>query len=285
MRPDDSASSLTQRAPPGIQCRQFPRLDAAVSRKMVSRAPADAVSSYLVAPFVETMPTGLLLEVAVDSLARAMAAERAGAHRLELCARLETGGLTPSLELIRQVRTAVRIPIHVMVRPRPGDFVYSADEFGEMKESIKAITQENVQGIVGGVLLPASAVDVQRTRDLVAIASPMQLTFHRAFDETKDSTEALEDIVLTGALRILTSGGAAGAESGASVLRSLIQQAGNRITILPGGGLHTSNIAEVARRTGARELHTGLGGMIPYASQDTATFESAVRQCVASLAR
>ena len=226
-----------------------------------------------------------LLEVAVDSLERAVAAERAGANRLELCAHLELGGLTPGLELIRQVRSAVQIPIHVMIRPRPGDFVYTTREFAEMKQSISTIKTENVQGIVTGVLLPRNSVDTHRTRELVALASPMQVTFHRAFDETRDLAAALEDIVLTGAHRILTSGGAANAESGTSVLRSLIQQARDRITILPGGGLHPGNIAEVARATGARELHTGLGGVIPYASQNVIAFESAVRNCVASLGR
>jgi copper homeostasis protein len=231
------------------------------------------------------MPTDLLLEVAVDSPVRATAAERAGAHRLELCANLETGGLTPGLELIRKVRAAVRIPIHVMVRPRQVDFVYSANEFEEMKESIKSIRAENVQGIVTGMLLPDSSVDMQRTGKLVALASPMQVTFHRAFDEAKDLATALEDIVLTGAHRILTSGGAADAQKGASALRTLIQQARNRIGILLGGGLHPGNIAEVARATGARELHTGLGGVIPYASQNIVAFESAVRDCIASLER
>src|SRR5258707_12024231 len=175
------------------------------------------------------MPTGLLLEVAVDSLERAAAAERGGAHRLALCAHLEFGGLTPHIELIRKVRSAVRIPIHVMVRPRPGDFVYSAEELAEMRESIKEIKGENVQGIVTGVLLPDGSIDGQRTRELVALASPMPVTFHRAFDETKDLAATLEDIVLTGAHRILTSGGAAEAPSGVSGLGSPIQKAGNGI--------------------------------------------------------
>ncbi len=110
-------------------------------------------------------------------------------------------------------------------------------------------------------------------------------SIHRAFDEAKDLATALEDIVLTGAHRILTSGGAADAQKGASALRTLIQQARNRIGILLGGGLHPGNIAEVARATGARELHTGLGGVIPYASQNIVAFESAVRDCIASLER
>jgi copper homeostasis protein len=152
-----------------------------------------------------------------------------------------------------------------------------------MKEEITAIGGENVQGIVTGVLLPDGAVDKKRTRELIALAAPTQATFHRAFDESGDLAAALEDIILIGAHRILTSGGVDAALEGASTLRSLIQQAGNRITILPGGGLHAGNIAEVARVTGARELHTGLGDIIPYASQNIAAFESAVRDCVASL--
>jgi copper homeostasis protein len=230
------------------------------------------------------MLTRLLLEVVVDSLERAVAAERAGAHRLELCADLQSGGLTPGIELIRQARAAVRIPIHVMVRPRPGDFVYSGAEFAEMKSSIEAIAAENIEGIVTGVLLPDGQVDVPRTRELVAL-SLMQVTFHRAFDQTPDLAAALESVILTSAHRILTSGGAANAQTGAPILRSLILQAANRIAILPGGGLHPGNIAQVARATGARELHTGLGEVLPYSSPDIAAFESAVRDCIANLPR
>jgi len=229
------------------------------------------------------MPTGLLLEIAVDSLARAMAAERAGADRLELCTNLGVGGLTPSLELLRQVRAAVNVPIHVLVRPRAGNFVYSSSEFLKMKEEIDAIDDQTVQGVVLGVLLADGSVDSQRTAELVALASPMHVTFHRAFDATKDLAAALEDLVVTGAQRVLTSGGAAEAQTGASVLRSLVQLAGKRLTILPGGGLHPGNIREVARVTGAQEMHTGLGGVVPYASTDVVAFEAAVRDCVAKL--
>ncbi|HET6931742.1 MAG TPA: copper homeostasis protein CutC, partial [Candidatus Acidoferrum sp.] len=274
--------SLTHCATHGGRSRHFAELTGAGSRKIVMCA---AGNSFLPPchKILKNMPTYLILEVAVDSLPRALAAERAGAHRLELCADLSVGGLTPGLELLRQVRSAVRIPIHAMVRPRPGDFVYSAIEFAEMKSWIKMIAVENVEGIVTGVLLPDGRVDVPRTTELVALASPMQVTFHRAFDETNDLAEALQNVILTGAHRILTSGGATNAQTGATILWSLIHQAANRITILPGGGLHPRNIAEVARATGARELHTGLGEVIPYSSPDTATFESAVRDCVANL--
>jgi copper homeostasis protein len=229
------------------------------------------------------MRASCFLEVATSSVERSLAAERAGADRLELCVGLEIGGITPSLDLIRQVRAAVQIPIHVLVRPRAGNFVYTSAEFAQMKEEIAAIGGENVQGIVTGVLLPDGSVDAQRARELVALGSPMHVTFHRAFDETNNLAAALEDIVLTGAHRILTSGGAADAPAGAPALRTLTQRGGNRITILPGGGLHAGNIAGVARATGAHEFHTGLGGVIPYASQNIAAFESAVRDCVARL--
>jgi copper homeostasis protein len=229
------------------------------------------------------MRASCLLEIAIASVERARAAERGGAHRLELCADLEVGGLTPNIELLRDVRSTVELPIHVLVRPRAGNFTYNPAEFARMKKQIKTIRGENVQGIVTGVLLQDGSVDKERTRELVALASPMQVTFHRAFDETKDLAAALEDMVLTGAHRVLTSGGAANAQSGAPVLRSLIQQAGDRIIVLPGGGLHPGNLAEVARATGASELHTGLGGVIPYSTEDVATFESAVRDCLASL--
>jgi copper homeostasis protein len=231
------------------------------------------------------MPASCLLEIAVASVERAKAAQRAGAHRLELCANLDVGGLTPNIELVRAVRSTVKLPIHVLVRPRAGNFVYKPAEFAQMEEAIKALRSENVQGIVTGALLEDASVDVPRTRELVSLASPMRVTFHRAFDETKDLSAALEDIVLTGARRTLTSGGATDAQSGAPVLRSLIQQSGDRIIILPGGGLHPGNLAAVARATGATELHTGLGGVIPYSSEDVAAFESAVRECVVRLQR
>ncbi|HKM65980.1 MAG TPA: copper homeostasis protein CutC [Candidatus Acidoferrum sp.] len=227
----------------------------------------------------------ILLEIAVASLERALAAERAGAHRLELCANLEAGGLTPSLELIRKVRSAAHLPLHVLVRPRPGNFAYTADEFARMKEEIAAIRGEGVHGVVTGVLLPDGSVDKDRSRELVQLAAPLQVTFHRAFDESKNLAAALENVILTGAHRILTSGGAPDAAQGAPALRKLVQQAGKRIIIVPGGGLHAGNLADVARTTGARELHTGLGTVIPYANSDTPAFEAAVRACLASLRR
>ena len=229
--------------------------------------------------------TRALLEIAVAFLERAIAAERAGARRLELCDGLDLGGLTPSLNVVRRVRSAVRIPIHVMVRPRVGNFIYDRHEFLQMKKDIAALRNEGIQGVVTGVLLPDHSVDVPRTRELVTLAAPVEVTFHRAFDETPDLAVAVEDVILTGAHRILTSGGASNATEGSALLCKLIRQARGRITILPGGGIHPGNLAELIRATGACEIHTGLGTVLPYNSADMAIFESAIRDCLANLTR
>lgn len=152
-----------------------------------------------------------------------------------------------------------------------------------MKQDIGALRNEGIAGIVTGILRPDDSVDIARTRELVDLAAPLKVAFHRAFDETPDLTKALEDVILVGANRILTSGGAPDALQGASVLRGLIKQAASRLIILPGGGIHPENITEVIRATGASEIHTGLGTVIPYSDLDTARFELAVRACVAAL--
>jgi len=229
------------------------------------------------------MANPILLEAAVATIERARAAERVGAHRLELCASLELGGLTPSLELVREVRAAVRLPIHILVRPRAGNFVYTTGEFAQMRSEILALLGENVQGIVTGVLLPDNSIDITRTRELIALAAPLSVTFHRAFDETKNLELALEDVVATGARRVLTSAGKPIAADAIDTIRHLITQAAERIMILPGGGLHAGNITSIASLPGVRELHTGLGTVLPYNDPDVAKFESALRAYLAAL--
>lgn len=229
------------------------------------------------------MPNPILLEVAVASLERARAAERVGAHRLELCVSLELGGLTPSLDLVRQVRAAVSLPIHVLVRPRPGNFICSVHEFSQMKSAIRALHAESVQGIVTGILLPNYSIDIARAGELVALAAPLPVTFHRAVDETCDLSQALEDVVATGAQRALTSGGKPSVADATETIGQLIAQAANRITILPGSGLHAGNIASLRRLPNLRELHTGLGTVIPYNDPDVTKFESALRALIAAL--
>ena len=241
------------------------------------------IRSRRIEPVIPVMTNAILLEVAVASLARARAAERAGAHRLELCASLDLGGLTPTLDLVRQVRAAVQLPVHVLVRPRPGNFAYTDAECAQMQSEIRSLRTENVQGIVTGVLLPDRSVDIARTRELVALAAPLPVTFHRAFDETNDRLKALEDVMKTGANRILTSGGKSTAADAAGILTGLVAQARGRIAILPGGGLHAGNIATLARIPGVRELHSGLGTHVPYNDPDLTKFESALRACLAAL--
>jgi len=219
-----------------------------------------------------------LLEISAETLEAALAAQRGGADRVELCGNLNLGGVTPSVELMRAVRAQLRIPIFGMIRPRGGEFVYSEAEFAEMKRSIGEAKQAGVGGVVAGVLTSDGSVDMERTRELVALARPLPLTFHRAFDDCRDLRRALEEVISTGASRILTSGGAQSAVEGAAVLAELVAAAGNRITIVPGAGISASNIAMVAKQTGAREFHSGLGSVLPYGSPDYKEFEAEVKK-------
>jgi copper homeostasis protein len=239
------------------------------------------------------MTRKLLLEISVESAESAAAAERGGANRIELCADLKVGGLTPSRALLRGVREKVHLPIYSMIRPRAGDFVYSENEFAAMKQSIVEAKECGMGGVVLGVLRKEQRVDVARTRELVEWAKPLPVTFHRAFDECSrkrsgveiaDLRQALEDVIQTGAARILTSGGAKTALEGGATLRNLVQLAGERVVMLPGAGNSAENIAEVARRTGATEFHSGLSAALPYGSRDFARFEAEVAKLARELA-
>lgn len=218
------------------------------------------------------------LEITVDGVEKAIAAERGGADRIELCADLPVGGLTPSRELERTVRETVHIPVYSMIRPRAGNFVYSDSEFAEMERSVAVATECGMDGVVLGVLQKGFKVDVGRTRRLVDLARPLPVTFHRAFDECTDLRKALEAVMQTGAARVLTSGGAKTALEGAANLAELIAMARDRILILPGAGITHSNIAKVAEKTGAIEFHAGLGTVLPYSSRDYNAWEVEVRK-------
>ena len=226
-----------------------------------------------------------LLEISVETLEGAMAAERGGADRIELCGNLSVGGVTPDAELLRAVREQVRIPIFSMVRPRAGDFVYSGAEFSEMRRSIADAKESGMNGVVLGALSKNHRVDVERARELVESAKPLPVTYHRAFDESSDLHQALEDVIQSGAKRILTSGGTKSALEGAAVLAKLIEAAGERIVILPGAGISGFNIVEVTRRTRAREFHSGLSAAIPYGSKEYKRFEEEVRKLAEQIMR
>jgi copper homeostasis protein len=201
----------------------------------------------------------LVVEAAVDSLDAALAAEAAGADRLELCAHLDHGGLTPDGELIRAVLEQVRIPVVAMLRPRPGDFVYSAAELGAMAAQAAGYRASGVQGIVTGTLDRAGAIDVAAMRTLIAHAAGLPVTFHRAFDAVSDQRAALEVLIELGVQRILTSGGAPSATEGTDALARLARQAGRRIEIMPGGGVTGANVRTIIAATCATSVHARCG--------------------------
>lgn len=199
-----------------------------------------------------------ILEICVDSVASSLAAEAGGAQRIELCSALSEGGLTPSLGLLGAVRSKVGIGVHVMIRPRGGLFVYSDDEFAVMRDDISIAMSAGADGVVLGLLTRDRVVDVARTRALVELARPMQVTFHRAIDDTRDAVEALETLIQIGVNRVLTSGGELKAMVGHEGVRQLVDTARSRIGVMACGSVRAENIAELVRLTGAHEWHTAL---------------------------
>ncbi|HJR12307.1 MAG TPA: copper homeostasis protein CutC [Rhodanobacteraceae bacterium] len=196
-----------------------------------------------------------VLEVAANSVASALAAEAGGAARVELCSALELGGLTPSHAAIAIACERLRIPIHVLIRPRVGDFVFDDLECEVMQRDIETCKTLGCAGVVLGVLTVERDVDVPRCRALMNVAGEMSMTFHRAFDFARDPERALEAILALGCDRLLTSGQQADALAGAPLIRKLIGQARDRITIMPAGGITAQNIVAIANATGAREFH------------------------------
>ena len=197
----------------------------------------------------------ILVEAAVESLDAAVAAAEGGAHRIELCTDLAHGGTTPDLQLVRNCRSQVVIPIFVLVRPRTGDFVYTDAEHHTMLEQIHRAKDAGAHGIVTGTLTPALDIAETLTAELVDAALPWTVTFHRAFDVCVDVAAALERLIHLGVDRVLTSGGARTAPEGAEQIGRLVKQAAGRIEILAGGGIEGDNVARLVRETGVREVH------------------------------
>ena len=197
----------------------------------------------------------ILIEAAVESLDAALAAAEGGAHRIELCADLAHGGTTPGMQLLRQCRSQLIIPIFVLVRPRAGDFVYTDAEHRTMLERVQRAHDAGARGIVTGTLTETFEIDEHRTAELIAAARPLPVTFHRAFDACTDLVVALEQLIRAGVERVLTSGAARTAAEGAEQIRWLMTQANGRIGILAGGGIDPTNVARLVRDTAVREVH------------------------------
>jgi copper homeostasis protein len=200
----------------------------------------------------------ITVEICVDSLESTIAAERGGARRVELCSDILEGGITPSAGLIATTRKKISIGLHVMIRPRGGDFLYSDAEFDVMRRDVLMAKQLGVDGVVFGFLDADANVDVQRTRQLVDLARPLRTTFHRAFDVSADLTRSLEDVIEAGADRILTSGGAETAVGGSVMMRNLVERGHGRVIIMACGGIDDGNVGVVLEKTGVREVHAGL---------------------------
>jgi copper homeostasis protein len=197
----------------------------------------------------------MICEICVDSVAGVRAAKDAGAQRVELCADLLEGGVTPSLGAIRQARKVLGIDLNVMIRPRGGDFLFDDDEFAAMRADIEAAKVEGANGVVIGVLTAAGEVDMARTHALVALARPLSVTFHRAFDVAAEPFRALETLIELGVDRVLTSGQEPSVLEGLPLIVELMKRAGDRIVIMPGGGITARNVERIVAAAQPPEIH------------------------------
>jgi len=200
----------------------------------------------------DTMP---IIEVCVDSVESALASQDGGADRVELCDNLFEGGTTPSAGAIALARERLRIKLHVIIRPRGGDFLYSDLEFAVMQRDIETAKALGADGVVICLLTAEGDADVQRTRQLVELARPMSVTFHRAFDVAREPFRVLETLIGLGIDRVLTSGQEESVTEGAELIAELIIRAANRIVVMPGAGFTEKNVRRVVTQTGAREIH------------------------------
>ena len=196
------------------------------------------------------------LEIIAFNIESCEIAQASGADRIELCDNPGDGGTTPSYGFIKAARKKLQAELYCMIRPRGGDFFYSEEEFEIMKADVQIAKQLGCDGVVIGLLNKDGSIDARRSKKLVELAYPMGVTFQRAFDRVNDPFKALEDIIETGCERILTSGLVPSCFDGAPLIARLVQQAGERIVIMPGSGLRSSNVVEVAKITGAKEFHT-----------------------------
>ena len=214
----------------------------------------------------------MLVEICANSYQSAIYAEKAGANRIELCSELAVGGITPSYGLLKKVTKELTIPIHVLIRPRSGDFTFSEDEFNIMKENILLCKELGVSGIVSGVLNINNSIDIERTKELVALSKPMNFTFHRAIDWVKNPLEEIKNLAEIDVVRILTSGQENTAEIG---LQNLIafQKSTSKITIMPGGGINQNNI-KLFQKNGFTEVHLSASSQTETIEEPTISMNS-----------
>ncbi len=197
----------------------------------------------------------MTIEVVVYNIESALRAQEGGADRIELCDNPDAGGTTPSYGTVEVVRRNINIDLFVMLRPRGGDFCYSNDEFYSMKRDLLQYQKLSVDGFVFGILNPDGTIDKKRCRELIEKARPLKVTCHRAFDMTRNPTEALEDCIEVGFDRILTSGQQTKAALGVALIAELIRKADGRIKIMPGSGIDENTVTEIIEKTGATEIH------------------------------
>ncbi|MEO7175573.1 MAG: copper homeostasis protein CutC [Saprospiraceae bacterium] len=207
-------------------------------------------------------PSPIFVEVCCNSLSSALAAQAGGAHRIELCADLEIGGTTPSPGTIKLTIEQLKIPVCVLIRPRPGDFIYTAQEKAVIFEDIAFCKKAGCAGIVIGALNVNATIDEQFVQDCLKAAGEMDVVFHRAFDFTRDPFEAMETLIRLGVKRVLTSGQQTDVMGGRELLRKMVLAAADRIEIMPGSGIHENNLILLSDFTGARIFHMSARNII-----------------------
>jgi copper homeostasis protein len=205
----------------------------------------------------------MLLEICVFNTATAIAAEKAGADRIELCENYANGGTTPSYGYLKTVREKIGIPVFPMIRPRGGDYFHTKDEIDIILKDILLCKELQFEGVVFGLLNQDGSIDQENTARLVEAAYPLDVTFHRAFDRCKNPLNALETLIQCGCTRVLTSGQYPKVTDGLGLVKSLVEQANNRIIIMPGSGLNSSNVQHIIDNAGVSEVHTSARISIP----------------------